>query len=113
MIPKAVNKDNSEEIFHLMPTEGMTKDVKEIELPVGIIPKISDIKQLKSEEMFKKMLQKLSKANICRSKDGFITIGSRLLDTKFDDFIVDCCNGEFHEKYESIYCIFRSNGITF
>jgi len=42
-----------------------------------------------------------------------VTVGSRVMDAKFDDFVLDCCNGEFSKCYEEMYCLLRKNGITF
>ena len=101
------------DIFDLVPTEGLSEQIKSIELSAGLLPRLYDAKKVKSNLMLDKLLMKISKANIHRSKDGFVTVGSRVIDTKFDDFVVDCCNGQFSECYEELYCLLRKNGITF
>ena len=108
-----VPKQEEQNIFQLVPTEGLTDQIKEIELPEGIMPNIIDSKQIKSERDLSDLMLKLSKSNIGRSKDGFITIENKVLGIKFDDFVVDCCNGEFRESYENVYCLLRNHRITF
>ena len=101
------------EIFHLVPTEGLSEQMKNIELPIGLVPRLYNAKQVNASQILDKLMMKISKANIHRSKDGFVTVGSRVIDTKFDDFVVDCCNGQFSECYEELYCLLRKTGITF
>lgn len=113
VIPKQEGEHTARDVFHLIPTEGIIEQIKDIELPEGIIPNITENRQVHSEKEFNNLLLKFSKANIGRSKDGFITIGSKVSDIKFDDFAVDCCNGVFKEEYENVYCILRNYGITF
>ena len=108
-----VPKQEDQNIFKLIPTEGLTDQIKEIELPEGIIPNINDRKQIKSGKDLTDLMLKFSKSNVGRSKDGFITVENKVLEIKFDDFVVDCCNGIFREKYENVYCLLRNHGITF
>ena len=108
-----VPQQEGQNIFKLIPTEGLTDQIKEIELPEGIIPNIIDSKHIKSGGDLTDLMLKFSKSNIGRSKDGFITVENKVLEIKFDDFVVDCCNGEFRERYEHVYCLLRNCGITF
>ncbi len=101
------------EIFHLVPTEGLSEQIKDIELPTDLVPRLCNTKTVKSNQILDKLLMKISKVNISRSKDGLVTVGSRIINIKFDDFVVDCCNAEFLECYEELYCLLRKNGITF
>ena len=110
IVPKIKEGQN---FFKLIPTEGLTEQTKEIELPEGIIPNILETRQVKAESDFSDLMLKFSKSNIGRSKDGFITVNDKVLEVKFDDFVVDCCNGEFREEYENVYCLLRNHGITF
>ena len=87
------------DIFDLVPTEGLSEQIKSIELPAGLLPRLYDGKKVKSNLMLDKLLMKISKANIHRSKDGFVTVGSRVIDTKFDDFVV---LGLFHKEFQSL-----------
>lgn len=106
-------KDGQENIFHLIPTEGIIEQSRNIELPYDIIPKY-DVSGCKmSEKRLNNFMLKLSKANIGKSKDGFIVYGSKMFDTKFDDFVMDCCKHVFLDKYEYLYVMLRNNGITF
>ena len=107
-------QDNSiNDIIYVVPTEGITDHIRTVELPKGLLPRITNTKQIKSDKKFINLLFKLSKTNIGRNKDGLMTIGSKVLDTKFDDFVINCCNGKFKDDYENVYCILRNYGITF
>ena len=113
IVPKLESEDGSDNIFQLIPTEGITELIKQIELPEGIIPKICETKKVKNNEQFNNLMLKFSKANIERNKDGLITINNKVLGIRFDDFAVDSCNGIFKEEYEEVYCLLRNVGITF
>ncbi len=104
---------HSNETFQLVPTEGLSEQMKVIELPTGLVPQLYNVRKVESNQILDKLLLKISKANISRSKDGLVTVGSRVINIKFDDFVVDCCNGQFSECYEELYCLLRKNGITF
>ena len=106
-------KEGQENIFHLMPTEGIIEQSINIELPYDIIPKYDVSGCKRSEKRLNNFLLKLSKANIRKSKDGLIVYGSKVFNTKFDDFVMDCCNHVFLDKYEYLYVILRTLGITF
>ena len=105
--------NGTKNIFHLIPTEGIIAQTREIELPEGIMTVDLDSTKIKSKKDFNNLLIKLSKANFGKSKDGLVTFGSKVFDINFDDFVVDSCNYIFMEKYEHLYCLLRSNGITF
>ncbi len=109
---KAHDSDNSD-TFLLIPTEGINGQIKNVDLPKGLVPNFLRKQGVKDRKLLGNLLIKMSKAEIGRSKDGLLTIGSKVLDTKFDDFVLDSCNGKFLECYEDIYCVLRRNGITF
>ena len=113
IVPKLKSDDGGDNIFQLIPTEGITKQIKQIELPEGIIPKIEEMKKLNNKEQFSNLMLKFSKANIARNKDGLIIVNNKVLETNFDNFVLDCCNGIFKEEYEIVYCLLRNIGITF
>ena len=111
LVPSPLDLElKDKERFLLMPTEGLTEEAKSIELPGGLVPRLYTGR---SKKMIDNLLVKISKANISRSKDGLVTVGSRVMGTKFDDFVLDCCNKKFSECYEELYCLLRENGITF
>ena len=105
--------EDKEDIFQLIPTEGITEQIKDIELPHYLIPDITHSRQIKSEKELRNLILKFSKANIGRSKDGYMCVKSKVLDIKYDDFLVDCVNNVFKERYENVYCMLRNLGITF
>ena len=113
LTPSTERGNNQENIFHLIPTEGIIEQNRDIELPDNIIPKYDCVGCTRLEKRLNNFLIKLSKADIRRSKDGFIAYRSKIFDTKFDDFVRDCCNHIFLEKYEYLYVMLRNNGITF
>ena len=101
---------DSNENFVLVPTEGLGECEKSIELPKDLVPRLSESKE---ETELDRLMMKLSKANIGRSKDGLVTVGSRIMNIKFDNFVLDISNGKFSDFHEELYCILRKNGITF
>ena len=110
LTPNVRENECKNRTFHLTPTEGITEQVKTIELPKELVPNNN---QMNSNSKFIDLPVKLSKVNIGRNKDGFITIGNKIQDIKFDSFVADCCNNQFKEEYENIYCMLRNSGITF
>ncbi len=101
------------ETFNLLPTEGLSEQIKSIELPRALVPRLCNVRKVESNQILDRLVMKISKTNISRSKDGLVTVGSKVINTKYDDFVVDCCNGQFLECYEELYCLLRKNGITF
>ena len=89
--------------FMLLPTEGISDQIKTIELPEGVFPKFE----------YNNLLVKLSKANVRRNKDGLIVIENKPVNINYDDFVNDCFNNNFKTKYELIFCNLRQNGVTF
>ena len=112
MTPDVEDVDGVNRTFHLIPTEGITDQVRNIELPKELVPNITDEK-IESIAEFNKLLIKLSKANIRRNKDGLMAVGNKVYDTNYDGFVTDCCNEQFKDEYEDIYCMLRDHGITF
>ena len=102
--------DGTNQIFHLLPVEGLTDKIETVELPKELVPNITNGKNHKK---FEKLLMKLSKVEVGRTKDGLLKVENKVKNIKFDDFVVDCCNGVFKDDYESIYCLLRNHGITF
>lgn len=102
--------DNLNHTFKLIPTEGITDQIKNVELPKELVPNISNGNNFKKID---KLLTKLAKINVGRTKDGLIKIENKIKDIHFDDFVTDCCNGRFKNDYESIYCLLRKHGIIF
>ena len=110
LVPGTSSSTNGIDLSYLVPTEGLNEEVKSIETPGSLVPRLQS---LSSSKMLDKLMLRISKANIGRSKDGLVTVGSRVMNAKFDDFVLDCCNGQFSECYEELYCLLRKNGITF
>ena len=109
LTPRQDFESREYEHFLLIPTEGISEEPKCIELPYGLVPRLHSGKS----DMLHELMMKISKANIGRSKDGLVTVGSRVMDINFDEFITDSYNGKFSECYEELYCVLRDNGITF
>ena len=97
--------DPTKDVTKLIPTEGIEEKPKQIEISKGIFPSVNS-------RCFK-LLNKLNRADVRRSKDGKAILVNRVLRCKFDDFIRDCMAGVFMESYEDIYSHLRRHGITF
>ena len=97
--------DPTKDVIKLIPTEEIGEKPKQIEIPKGIFPSVNS--------RCLKLLNKLNRADVRRSKDGKVILVNRALQCKFDDFIRDCMAGVFFENYEDIYSHLRKHGITF
>ena len=113
LTPKSHDTETEGNIFLLAPTEGLSEPSKSIELPSALVPQLNKVDNAESKKILNKLMMKIAKANIARNKDGLVTVGSKVMDSNFDDFVLDCCNGEFSKCYEEMYCLLRKNGITF
>ena len=91
------------DVYLLLPTEGISDQIKTVELPEGIFPQFN----------YNELLIKLAKADVQRNKDGFISVRNKATSIKFDDFVNDCIKGDFKACYEPIFCGLREFGITF
>ena len=113
LVPKLMKDDKSNtEKFSLVPTEGFNSHIKEIDLPLNIVPK-QKYKNNQQKKSFEKFIQTLNRVNIRRNKDGLLNIGNKITDINFDDFVNDCCKRHFSDCYEDVYCSLRENGVTF
>ena len=106
------NDKSTTKIFSLVPTEGFNGHVKDVDLPLNIVPK-QKYKNDQQKKSFEKFIQKLNRVNIRRNKDGLLNIGNKVTDINFDDFVNDCCKRNFSDYYEDVYCNLRENGIKF
>ena len=113
LAPRDSASTNGEDVVLLLPTEGLSEPNKIIEIPSGLVPRLDNVHNAESKKILDNLMMKIAKANIVRNKDGMVTVGSRVMEAKFDDFVLDCCNGEFSKCYEEMYCLLRKNGITF
>ena len=112
-MPKLINNDKSKtEKFSLVATEGFNGKIKELDLPLNIVPK-QNYKNNEQKKSFQFFSHKLDKINIRRNKDGLLNIGNKVTDINFDDFVNDFCERNFSVCYEDVYCNLRENGITF
>jgi hypothetical protein len=110
LIPTARNTQTEVDKLALMPMERITDQMKTVEIPHGIsVPLPPDL----DSDAARTLLIKLAKTGLHRSKDGLLIDGSKTLQIKFDDAIVDFCRGNFSDFYEDFYCILRKHGITF
>ena len=98
-----ISPSHYKDVYMLLPSEGISEQIKTIELPKGIFPDFN----------CNELLIKLSKADVQRSKDGLILIKNKQFNIKYDDFVNNCCSGDFKTYYEPIFCHLRDCGITF
>lgn len=106
------NNESKSEKFLLVPTEGFNEEPRKIDLPIKIIPQ-QKFQNNTEKKRFQNFLINLDKANIHKNKDGLLNIENKTTDINFDDFVNDCCHGNFSLCYENVYCSLRQNGITF
>ena len=99
--------------YLLLPTEGFSEPVKEVKLPSNLNPHSWMYAKAKDVGKLKKLLFKLSKTTIERTKDGFANDNNEILNVNYDNAIVSSCNGVFLNSFERFYCLLRKNGITF
>lgn len=110
-----LKEDNSDqELYVLVPVEGLQKQTKELYLPSGLNPYLQVFKTVKYRKKLRQLLLQLAKTDIRRNKDG--TVGDKhrtLQNIDYDNAVLDSCNGNFREIYEEFYCLLRKVGITF
>ena len=108
------NSFNGFDSYSLVPAEGFNEQSKSIQIPSGLNPYDNIYTRVKNKNKLKRLLLKLSKTEIGRNKDGFVTDGHNVLhDIRFDNAVLDICNGVFLDYYENFYCLLRRFGITF
>ena len=98
-----ISPSHYKDLYLLLPTEGISDEIKTVELPDGIFPRFDH----------NELLIKLAKADVRRNKDGFILIRNKQTSVKFDDFVNDCSRRNFKICYEPVFCELRECGITF
>ena len=100
--------------YMLMPTDGFHGGPKELKLPKGLNSNKDIYKKVKNKKKLKKLLLRLSRTDIGRTKDGFVADKSNVLhNINFTDAIINSCNGNFFKSHEEFYCLLRKFGITF
>ena len=108
------NFSNNQDSYVLVPTDGFHGEPKDIKLPKGLNPNKELYKNVKNKKKLKKLLLRLSRTDICRTKDGVVADKNNvLLNINFTDAIINSCNGKFFESYEEFYCLLRKFGIIF
>ena len=104
----------TQDSYILMPTDGFHGEPKEIKLPKGLNPNKELYKNVKNKKKLKKLLLRLSRTDIGRTKDGLVADKNTVLhNINFTDAIINSCNGKFFESYEEFYCLLRKFGIIF
>ena len=89
LAPRDGASTNGEDVVLLLPTEGLSEPNKIIEIPSGLVPRLDNAHNAESKKILDKLMMKIAKANIVRNKDGLVTVGSRVMEAKFDDFVLD------------------------
>ena len=108
------NFSNNQDSYVLVPTDGFHDEPKEIKLPKGLNPNKELYKNVKNTKKLKKLLLRLSRTEIGRTKDGFVADKNNVLhNIDFNHAIINTCNGKFSESHEEFYCLLRKFGITF
>ena len=105
---------DKQDSYILMPTDGFHGRPKELKLPKGLNSNKDIYKKVKSKTKLKKLLLRLSRTDIGRTKDGFVADKNNVLhNIDFTDAIINSCNGNFLKSHEEFYCLLREFGITF
>ena len=99
--------------YLLLSAEGFNKQVKEVKLPYNLNPHAWVYTKAKDVGKLKRLLFKLSKTNIERTKDGFVHDSNGTININYDNAVVSSCNGVFSSSLEQFYRLLRKNGITF
>jgi hypothetical protein len=92
-------------------------DCISLSIPQGLVcnEMFEDLKnKVMNKKKLKTLIQELASNLISESEDGCITRkDKKISNVKLRDALIDTCNSEFFEKYESFYKILRDLGITF
>ncbi len=99
-------------IFAMVPADGFGNQVKEIKIPEGIVH-MNIFNRVKSKKKLMQLLYKILKSDLQRTKDGLVADKYNTLNIRYDDAVVNSCNGVFFNSFEKLYCLFRKNGITY
>ena len=109
LLPKVIRVSEDDQLV-LVPMEKFTEQIRTVDVPKGLLVPLPP--EMNSD-MGRALLIKLSKSGLGRSKDGFLIVGNKVMNFKYDDAIINICRGDFSDVYEEFYCILRSLGITF
>ena len=112
LLPSKADAPGKQSYF-LLPVEGFNQQVKNITLPVNLNPHNRLYAKVKDVGKLKRLLFKLSKTDIQRTKDGFVNDNDETVNVDYDHGIVSSCNGRFSSAFEKFYCLLRKHGITF
>ena len=97
-----------------MPADGFDKKNKEITIVDGLVDSYGDLyNRVSDKDKLKKLLIQLTNSQIGCNEDGFVKHNNAILDEIiFRDAIIDSCNGNYMDCYESFYKLLRNNGIV-
>lgn len=113
LIPIATNDGGDDDSFSLVPTEGFDNQLHHIDIPRGLVVFKNIFSRQRRKTKIKKLLQQLSKTEICSNEKGQVCTRQKTFDVNFNDAVIDSCNGHFRTDYEEFYSLLRANGITF
>ena len=102
--------------YLLVPVEGFDKQTKELTIPDGlVVNSYEDLyKHVSDKGKLKNLLLRLSKSEITPNERGLVKHKDNILDgVIFNNAVVDSCNGQYLECYESFYELLRKFGIVF
>ena len=110
LTPKNLNLEHYD-VATLTPTDGFNGESIDVELPKDILSTF-EVDNVYRDSYYD-LINKLTKCDIERSKDGILLHENKLLDILFDDFLHDTCKKQFSPHYEIVYCILRKKGVIF
>jgi len=113
LVPTTNSDVPGKQRYMLVPVEGLNEETKIISLPSNLNPHEWMFVKAKNSINLKKLLYKLSKTDLQRTKDGFVCDRNETVHVNYDHGIVSSCNGHFSNRFEKMYCLLRKYGITF
>ncbi len=98
--------------FALVPADAIGNQIKELKLPDGIVY-MNTFTKVRHRTKLAKLLYKILKTEIQRTKDGLVADKYNTLNIRYDDAIVNSCNGLFVNSFEKFYCLLRKMVLHF
>jgi len=98
--------------YNLIPLEGFSAKERRVILPNNLL----DVTLFNRSQNLKRLIKlvvRLSKVDVSRTKDGFIRVGNDILKINYYDAVVRICNRKFAFQDEELYLLLRKEGLTF
>ena len=107
------NLNTDKQSYFLVAADGFNNSIKKISLPANLYAHEWIFSKANDTDKLKKLLLKLSKTEIQRTKDGLVIDDNDNIAINYNDAVVTSCNNNFSSEFEKFYCMLRKHGITF